>query len=190
MISQAATVDLLVKKGKFEPHAALAITEAIDTAMTSSQIVTVPILDARLTELRADMRVATQELKSQIVCLEQKVDSRFEALEQKFDGKFEALEQKFEGKFEALEQKFDGKFEAFEEKYDSNFKVVEERRNELRASLEEKMEHMRVSLEKTIQSSIDRTKAELVRWVFATMLGSAAITVASAVVTSLMQHSH
>jgi tRNA U34 5-carboxymethylaminomethyl modifying GTPase MnmE/TrmE len=71
MTSQAA-VDVLIEKGKFEPHAALAVAEAIDTAMTQAQIVTVPILDARLAELKADTRISLVSLKSH---LEKRIDN-------------------------------------------------------------------------------------------------------------------
>jgi hypothetical protein len=42
----------VIRKAKFEPQVALAVAEAIDNAMTDSKFVTVPILDARLAELR------------------------------------------------------------------------------------------------------------------------------------------
>jgi hypothetical protein len=122
MSSQAESVDLLVKKGKFEPQVALAITQAIDSAMTHSQVVTVPILDARLAELRAGMRI-------EVCRLEQKIDQNY-------------------------------------------------------ANLENKIEHTRLGLERLIEA----TKSELVRWVFVSMLGSAAISVAGAFVTGFMRH--
>jgi hypothetical protein len=67
MTSRAETVELLVRKAKFEPQVALAVADAIDNAMTDSQLVTVPILDARLAELREDFAkelAATREALS------------------------------------------------------------------------------------------------------------------------------
>jgi hypothetical protein len=66
MTLNAVAVELLIEKGGFEPRVALGIAEAIETSMTQAQIVTVPILDARLQELRADMRSSLQQLEIKI----------------------------------------------------------------------------------------------------------------------------
>jgi hypothetical protein len=59
MAMQAATVEILTQKAKFAPQVALAIAEAIDDAIGNyahnTQPVTVPILDARLAELKSDL---------------------------------------------------------------------------------------------------------------------------------------
>jgi hypothetical protein len=65
MTSQAA-IDSLIQKGNFEARAALAVAEAIDTAVTELQIVTVPILDGRLAELRAETRISLIELRADL----------------------------------------------------------------------------------------------------------------------------
>ena len=62
MALQAATVGILVEKAKFEPEVALGVAEAIELAMTQAQFVTVPILDARLHEVRAEIRVLEGKL--------------------------------------------------------------------------------------------------------------------------------
>jgi len=66
MAIHAATVGILVDKGKFEPEVALGVAEAIDFAMTQTQFVTVPILDARLHEVRAEIRVLEGKLDASI----------------------------------------------------------------------------------------------------------------------------
>jgi hypothetical protein len=70
MTSQAETVELLVRKANFSPQAALAVAEAIDNAMTNLQLVTVPILDARLAvmehSLRREIAVSTERLLKEI----------------------------------------------------------------------------------------------------------------------------
>jgi len=66
MAIHAATVGILVDKGKFEPEVALAVAGAIDLAMTQAQFVTVPILDARLHEVRAEIRVLEGKLDASI----------------------------------------------------------------------------------------------------------------------------
>lgn len=59
MSLRVATVDLLVEKARFEPQVAVAVAQAIDTAleekMQDRQFVTVPVLDARLAVLESRM---------------------------------------------------------------------------------------------------------------------------------------
>jgi hypothetical protein len=58
----AAAVELLIDKGGFEPRVPLGIAEAIEAAMTQAQIVTVPILDARLAQLETKIERNKAEL--------------------------------------------------------------------------------------------------------------------------------
>jgi hypothetical protein len=67
---QAATVELLTRKGQFPGEQALAVAEAIDMAIADPQRVTVPILDARFAASKAEM------------------DARFTASEAKMDARF------------------------------------------------------------------------------------------------------
>jgi len=106
MTSQAAVVELLIEKGRIEPQMAFAIADGIDMAVTQSQFVTVPILDARLADLRADFRVAMTEL------------------------------------------------------------------------------------DKKLEVTSERTRAEVVRWVFLVMLGNVALTAGATAVVNFLQHSH
>jgi predicted RNase H-like nuclease (RuvC/YqgF family) len=59
MAMKATTVEILIDKAKLEPHVALAFAEAMDEAVDNrerrSQLVTVPILDGRLGDLRRDL---------------------------------------------------------------------------------------------------------------------------------------
>jgi hypothetical protein len=132
MSSQAATVDSLIKKGKFEPQVAMAIAEAIDNAMSDSQLVTVPILDARFADHRA-------EIRGDLLRLENKIDSVSAALDKKIDVSFATLAGK-----------------------------------------------MDVSVAKLGELN-ERTKAELVRWVFVTMVGSVVGTIV-ALFNALQHH--
>jgi hypothetical protein len=72
---QAATIELLMQKGKFEPPVAVTIAEAINMAMNNSPFVTIPILDARFVAFGA------------------KFDERFA----RFDERFAAFEVKLVG---------------------------------------------------------------------------------------------
>ena len=75
---QAATVELLKRKGQFPSEQALAVAEAIDMAITDQQLVTVPILDARFAASKADM-------DARFAAHEAKVDARIAALEARLD---------------------------------------------------------------------------------------------------------
>jgi hypothetical protein len=55
MAIHAEAVEILVSKGKFEPQVAIGIAAAIEVSMNRTQLVTVPILDARLQELKAEL---------------------------------------------------------------------------------------------------------------------------------------
>lgn len=66
MTSEAAVVELLIGKGRIEPQMAFAIADGIDLAVTQSQFVTVPVLDARFADLRAELRIAVAELEKKI----------------------------------------------------------------------------------------------------------------------------
>lgn len=55
MAMQAATIGILIDKAKFDPQVALAIAEAIDNERQGSQLVTVPVLDARLADLKSEL---------------------------------------------------------------------------------------------------------------------------------------
>ncbi len=66
MAIHAEAVDILVRKGRFEPEVALGIAEAIEVSFTLEQLVTVPILDARLQELRHELKSDIQTLRAEI----------------------------------------------------------------------------------------------------------------------------
>lgn len=59
MAMQAATVEILTHKAKFSPEVALAVAEAMDDAIgfyaRHTQPITVPILDARLGDLKSEL---------------------------------------------------------------------------------------------------------------------------------------
>lgn len=183
---QATTVDVLVNKGKLDPEVALAVAEAIDIAMTESRIVTVPILDARLTELRTD-------LFGVITAVDQKLETRCLGLERRIDATCANLEHKIDATRTDLERKIDATRTDLEHKIDA-----------VRTGLEHKIEITRVGLEKKIEvasertshelerlrTEMQRTRAELVRWVFVTMLGSAGISASTAALVSVVQHYH
>jgi hypothetical protein len=101
MALHAATVEILVEKAKFEPQVALGVAEAIELAMTQAQFVTVPILDARLHEVRAEIRVlegkldaSTREHKADMQRLSAELDAKLNAQFARMDAKLAELEAK------------------------------------------------------------------------------------------------
>jgi hypothetical protein len=100
MALNAAAVEILIEKSKFEPEVAIGIAEAIEISMTHQQFVTVPILDARLHELRAEMRIglaslegklaaSVQELKSAIVQSSAELETKIECSKAGLETKIE-----------------------------------------------------------------------------------------------------
>jgi hypothetical protein len=67
MSLNAVAVELLIDKGGFEPRVAPGIAEAIETSMMQAQIVTVPILDARLQELKALLEIKIESTKAELI---------------------------------------------------------------------------------------------------------------------------
>ena len=65
----APAIEILIEKAKLAPDVALGMAQAIDSSIMNSQFVTVPVLDARLQEVRTDIRV-----------LEARIDAKLEKL--------------------------------------------------------------------------------------------------------------
>jgi hypothetical protein len=100
MALHAAAVEILIEKGRFEPEVALGIAEAIEASMMHAQLVTVPILDARLQELRAETRVS-------LMSLEATIDRKSGELDAKIDRKFGELDGKIDRRCAELDAKID-----------------------------------------------------------------------------------
>ena len=75
---KADTVELLVTKAHFPAEQALAVAEAIDMEIQDSQLVTVPILDARFAAFQGEMNKRFAEVDVRFVALEARIDQKFE----------------------------------------------------------------------------------------------------------------
>src|SRR5882724_2634817 len=100
MALHAAAVEILIEKGRFEPEVALGIAEAIEASVMHAQFVTVPILDVRLQEIKAEMRIAGMGL-------ENKVNASIQALDVKNDLRFGELGAKIDRRCGELDAKID-----------------------------------------------------------------------------------
>ncbi len=89
MALHAAAVEILVEKGRFEPTVALCIAEAIEASVMHAQFVTVPILEARLQELRAEIRISAMSLESKLSASVQELRSNILAVEGKLETRME-----------------------------------------------------------------------------------------------------
>jgi hypothetical protein len=93
MALHAAAVEILIEKSRFEPEVALGIAEAIEATMMHAQFVTVPILDARLEELSAEMRIS-------FLTLENKLTASIQVLRHELKSDIVRLEARFEAHLE------------------------------------------------------------------------------------------
>jgi tetrahydromethanopterin S-methyltransferase subunit G len=166
MALHAAAVEILIEKGKFEPDVALGIAEAIEASIMHAQFVTVPILDARLQELRADMRIG-------LMSLETKSDGRFGELKAKIDRRCGELDAKIDRRFGELDAKIDQRCGELDAK-------IDHRCGQLEAKIERRFGEL--------ETKMERTKAELIRWVFLVMLGNVALSAGAAAVLNALQH--
>lgn len=89
------------------------------------------------------------------------------------DARFAASEAKMDARFAAFEARIDIRFAAAESKTDARFAAVDARF---------------VALEAKMSAALEKTKAELVRWVFLVMLGNVALSMAANAVMNALQH--
>ena len=101
------------------------------------------------------------------------LDARFAASEAKMDARFAAFEARIDVRFAAAESKTDARFAAV----DARFVALEARIDGRFAASDAKM-----------NAALQKTKAELVRWVFLVMLGNVALSVAANAVVNALQH--
>jgi len=108
------------------------------------------------------------------------LDARFAASEARVDARFAAFEAKVDARFVASEAKVDARFVAFEAKIDTRFATVDSQFARVDGRFNE--------LESKMNAALEKTKAELVRWVFLVMLGNVAVSVAANAVLNAFQH--
>src|SRR3954471_1678760 len=104
MAIHAEAVEILVRKSRFEPEVALGVAEAIEVSINLAQLVTVPVLDARVHELKTEIQAFRLEFKTELaqglgnLSTEiQKVNGNLGAEIQKVNGNLGAEIQKVNG---------------------------------------------------------------------------------------------
>lgn len=113
---QAETVKTLVGKARFQPDVAVAIAEAMDQAISSADLVTVLILDARFA--KADAKVSARFAEA-----EAKVNARFAEADAKFATRFAEAEARISARFAEV----DARFLALEARIDAKLARMETR---------------------------------------------------------------
>jgi hypothetical protein len=71
---------MLVQKGKFDLPTAVAIAEALDMTLVTTQVVTVPLLDARLAVIRSDMREFKAEVAAEFKAAEARTHAKLQRM--------------------------------------------------------------------------------------------------------------
>jgi hypothetical protein len=137
---QAATVELLERKGQFPSEQALAVAEAIDMAIADSQLVTVPILDARFaaSEAKFDARFAASDAKMDagFAACNAKMDAGFAACDAKMDAGFAACNARMDAGFAAYDARMGAGFAAYDARMDARFAQTDARIAALEARLD------------------------------------------------------
>ena len=184
MATRAEAIDLLINKGRFEPQVALAVVEAVAAMMTEAQIVTVPVLDARVAEIRADI----VQLDHKVDVVNTSLGGKIELCRTDLGGKIDRFKADLEAKIDLCRTELEAKIELcrteLEGKIDRVNANLEEKIDRVRGDLEGKIELLKAELGKLLES----TKSELVRWVFLAMLGSGAIQAGAAALINAVQH--
>jgi hypothetical protein len=109
MTSQAAVVGLLIEKGRIGPQMAFAIADGIDLAVTQSQFLTVPILDARFADLRAELRIAVAQPDKKIDVVKSELEKKIELCRSELEKKIELCESRLEKKIEVSRSELEKK---------------------------------------------------------------------------------
>src|SRR3954453_5425077 len=66
MAIHAEAVQILIRKSRFEPEVALGVAEAIEVSINLAQLVTVPVLDARVHEVKTEIQALCLEFKTEL----------------------------------------------------------------------------------------------------------------------------
>jgi hypothetical protein len=166
----AEAVEILVEKAHFEPAVALGIAEAIEVSINLTQVVTVPILDARLQELRHEIKSDFAEVRAE------------------FAGEFERMRGETAIEFGRMRTEMANEFARQRaDMADAIGKVRVDMAGEF-AKVRVEIGEVRTEMAKgfglvagefgKVRKEAEAIKADLMRWVLLTLISSAAITAA------------
>jgi hypothetical protein len=124
VIVQADTIELLTDKGKFAPAQAVVLAAAIDMGIEKAQLVTVPILDARLAAF----------------------DARFARLEARVESGFALTNARLESSFASLNERLESTSASLNERLESSSVSVNSRIDSLEARMDLRMHRWAVKM--------------------------------------------
>lgn len=93
-----AALDILTQEGDFSPKSSLTLVKAMNVVVERAQFVTVPVLDSRLAELRAEFRIEMNQRFAE-------VDVRFAELRHDMNARFAEADARTEVRFAQFETK-------------------------------------------------------------------------------------
>jgi hypothetical protein len=106
----AATLDILTEKAKFQPDAAAAVAQAIDMALANADHVTVPILDSGFAKVEARLTDIDARMDAGFAAADAKMDAGFAAADAKMDAGFAAADAKVDAGFAAANAEEEARF--------------------------------------------------------------------------------
>jgi len=166
MAIHAEAVEILVRKSRFEPEVALGVAEAIEVSINLAQLVTVPVLDARVHELKTEIQALRLEFKTELAA---------------------GL-----GDLRTEMQKLNADRSSEIQKVNANLSTEMQKLNADRSS---EIQKVNVNLSTEIQklnanlsAEIQKVNANLMRWVLLTMLGSTALSMAARALMGMLSN--
>jgi len=186
MAIHAEAVEILVRKSRFEPEVALGVAEAIEVSINLAQLVTVPVLDARVHELKTEIQALRLEFKAELadglgkLSTEiQKVNGNLSAETEKVNGNLSTEIRKVNGYLSAEIQKVNGNLNAEIQKVNGNLNAeIQKVNGNLSAEIQKVNGNLSAEIQKVnanLSTEIQKVNANLMRWVLLTMLGSTAL---------------
>lgn len=182
MAMQAATVEILIEKGKFEPRVAVAIAEAMDEALDSKahqlQLVTLPMLDERLTALREKLEGRIEDkiggLENKIDGIETRLEDRIDGIETRLESKIEGIADKLEGRIQGVEIKLEGKIQGIETKLERKIDGIADKLEGRIGGLQGDIRNLHTEVGKQ-DAKGQSMKGELMRFVLLAIMGQFAM---------------
>lgn len=164
MAIHAEAVDILVRKSHFEPEVALGVAEAIEVSINLTQVVTVPLLDERLQDLRHDVKSEFAQLRTELATLRADMLSEFGRMRTEMATEFASMRTEMTTELAKVRIETAAEFgRVRSETADAVAKV--------RSAVAVEFGNMR--------GQTAEVKADLMRWVLLCMLGSAVISMAA-----------
>jgi alpha-glucosidase (family GH31 glycosyl hydrolase) len=182
MAVHAEAVEILVHKAHFEPEVALGVAEAIEVSINLTQVVTVPVLDARLQELRHDIKSDFAEVRADMATMRTEMVSQFEKMRAETASEFGRMRADMADQIGKVRVETANEFSKVRVEMAAGFGQVASEFSRVRVEMATGFGQVAGEFGK-VRTETQAVKADLMRWVLLTLVSSAAI---SAVVRGFM----